>query len=129
MPPYLQSAVPCHVCDIHVQPIPLGVTFSKAQNSKLERLFCRNSVKRDVRALSFELWNSVRKCHPRWDWLYHMMHFLSLYTIRCPVFRDTFFRSLFTRSLFTETWQKRPMRFVLCTIWCLISIYHIMSRV
>jgi hypothetical protein len=27
-------------------------------------------VKRDFRALSFELWNSIRKCHPKWDWLY-----------------------------------------------------------
>jgi len=34
---------------------PLGVTFSKAQSSKLERLFCHVLVKRDVRALSFEL--------------------------------------------------------------------------
>jgi len=55
---------------MYVQPIPLGVTFSKAQNSKLERLFCHVSVKRDVRALSFELWNSIRKCHPTWDWVY-----------------------------------------------------------
>ena len=39
-----------------LQPIPLGVTFSKAQSSKLERLFCHVSVKRDVGALSFELW-------------------------------------------------------------------------
>jgi len=38
-----------------VQPISLGVTFSKAQSSKLERLFCNVSVKSDVRALSFEL--------------------------------------------------------------------------
>jgi len=35
-----------------VQPIPLGVTFSKAQSSKLERLFCHVSVKTEVRALS-----------------------------------------------------------------------------
>ena len=40
---------------IYVQPIPLGVTFSKDQSSKLERLFCHVSVKRDVRTLSFEL--------------------------------------------------------------------------
>ena len=42
---------------IHViiQPIPIGVSFSKAQSSKLESLFCHVSVKRDVRALSFEL--------------------------------------------------------------------------
>ena len=40
---------------VSVQPIPLGVSFSKAQSSKLERLFCHVSVKRDVLALSFEL--------------------------------------------------------------------------
>jgi len=40
---------------VDVQPIPLGVSFSKARSSKLERLFCHVSVKRDVRALSFEL--------------------------------------------------------------------------
>ena len=40
---------------VKLQPIPLGVSFSKAQSSKLERLFCHVSVKRDVRALSFEL--------------------------------------------------------------------------
>jgi len=28
------------------------------------------SVKRDVGALSFELWNSIRKCHLKWDRLY-----------------------------------------------------------
>jgi len=56
--------------EIYIQPIPLGVTFSKAQISKLERLFYHVSVKRDVRALSFELWNSIRKCQPKWDRLY-----------------------------------------------------------
>jgi len=40
------------------------------ESSKLERLFCHVSVKRDVRALSFERWNSIRKCDPKWDWLY-----------------------------------------------------------
>jgi len=55
---------------LHIQPIPLGVTFSKAQSSKFERLFCHVSLKRDHRALSFELWNSIRKCHPKWDRLY-----------------------------------------------------------
>jgi len=40
---------------IHVQPIPFGMSFSKAQSSKLQRLFCHVSMKRDVRALSFEL--------------------------------------------------------------------------
>jgi len=38
-----------------VQSISLGMSFSKAQSSKLERLSCHVSVKRDVRALSFEL--------------------------------------------------------------------------
>ena len=45
-------------CD-EVQPIPLGVTFSnatsKAQSSKLERLFSLKHGKRDIRAWSFEL--------------------------------------------------------------------------
>ena len=44
---------------IYVQPIPLGVTFSKAlskaQSSKLERLFSLKRGKSDVRVLSFEL--------------------------------------------------------------------------
>jgi len=61
-----------------VQPIPLGVSFSKAQSSQLEGLFCHFSVKRDVRALSFELWNNIRKCHPfenvKWGWLYIYAH-------------------------------------------------------
>ena len=38
-----------------VQPIPLGAPLLKAQSSKLKRLFCHVSMKRDVRALSFEL--------------------------------------------------------------------------
>ena len=41
-----------------------------AHSSKLERLFCHVSVKRNVQALSFEFRNSFRKCHPTWDWLY-----------------------------------------------------------
>jgi len=46
---------------MHVQPIPLGVTFSnvvsklKAQSSKLDRLFSLKRGKRALRALSFEL--------------------------------------------------------------------------
>jgi len=60
-----------------IQPIPLGVSFSKAQSSKLERLRCHVSVKRDLRALSFELWNSIRKCHSKWD------RILSLPSIHC----------------------------------------------
>jgi len=50
--------------------IPLGVTFSKVQSSELERLFCHFSVNRDVRTVSCELLNSIRKRHPKWDWLY-----------------------------------------------------------
>jgi len=38
-----------------LQPIPPAVTFSEAQSSKLERLFFHVSVKKDFRALSFEL--------------------------------------------------------------------------
>jgi len=64
---YIACAVPFMV---QIQPIPLGVTFSKAQSSKLERLFCHGWVKRGVRTLSFEPWNSIRNCHSKWDWLY-----------------------------------------------------------
>jgi len=53
-----------------VQPITLVVTFSKAV-SKLKaqssNVSCVTLVKRDVRALSFELCNCLRKCHPKWD--------------------------------------------------------------
>ena len=47
------------------QPIPLGVSFSKAQSSKLERLFCHVLMKRDVRALSFELSKQYSKMLPQ----------------------------------------------------------------
>jgi len=68
----------CHWSIVELQPIPLGSTFSEAQSSKLQRLFFHVSVKRDVRALSFELWNSIWKCHwhPKWDWLYHQSRWL-----------------------------------------------------
>jgi len=73
-PPPLLSSMHSHQrllsSVVLVQPIPREASFSKAQSSKLERLFCHDSVKRDVRALSFELCNSIRKCHPKWDWLY-----------------------------------------------------------
>jgi len=45
----------CTNWSVLVQPIPLGVSFLEAQGSKLKRLFCHVSMKRDVRALSFEL--------------------------------------------------------------------------
>jgi len=67
-------------CHVTIQPIPLGVSFSKAQSSKLERFFCHISVKRDVRALSFELSNSIRKCDAKWNWLY-LTYNKTLYTI------------------------------------------------
>jgi len=54
-----------------VQPIPLGVKFSKAQSFKLERLFLLKHGKRDVRALSYELLNSIPKRRPKWDRLYY----------------------------------------------------------
>jgi hypothetical protein len=38
----------------------------KVQNSNLECLFSLKRGKRDFRTLSFELWNSIRKCHPKW---------------------------------------------------------------
>jgi len=75
-----------------VQPIPLGVSFSKAQSSKPERLFCHVSVKRDVQALSFELWNSIRKCHPNCDWLYmyfHMYMYVCIMYIHIPALRSS----------------------------------------
>jgi len=56
MSPQVGSAV--------LQPIPLGVSFSKAQSSKLERLFCHVSVKRDVWALSFELETAFENVTP-----------------------------------------------------------------
>jgi len=45
-----------------------GDTFEfnfKAQSSKLECLFCHVSLKRDVRALSFDLWKSFSKMSPK----------------------------------------------------------------
>ena len=39
----------------------------ETQSLKLESLLCHVSVKRDVRALSFELCNCLRKYHPTWD--------------------------------------------------------------
>jgi len=48
---------------LKVQPIPLsGVSFS--QSSKLEHLFCHVSVKREVRAVSFELETAFENVTP-----------------------------------------------------------------
>ena len=58
-----------------LQPIPLGVKFSnavsklKAQNSNVS--FVTFQWKQTFESLSFELWKSIWKCHPTWDWLYH----------------------------------------------------------
>jgi len=99
---------------------PLGVTFSKTQSSKLECLFCHVSGKRDFRALSFELWNSIRKCHSKWDWLY----FDDWQWIqRCkPIPLGVTFSNAVSSSkintrtsIFTETWQKRCSSFELWT--------------
>jgi len=49
---------------INVQSIPLGVSFSKTQSSKLEHLFCHVSVKREVRALIFELETAFENVTP-----------------------------------------------------------------
>jgi len=59
------TSLVCVCCFVLLQPIPLGVTFSKAQSSKLERLFCHVSVKRDVEALSFELLKQHSKMSPQ----------------------------------------------------------------
>ena len=78
-----------HTCELHVATPMNGFRFNhlhvptanprwhdifessfKAESSELEHLFCHVSVKTNVRALSFELWKSFRKCHPTWDWLY-----------------------------------------------------------
>jgi len=67
-----------YISTTDIQTIPLEMTFPKAQSSKLERLFCHVSVRVDVRALSFELWNSIRKYHPKWDWQYIVLD--NLYT-------------------------------------------------
>ena len=52
------SAIPLHMY-IYIQPIPPALTFlnavSKLKNSQLECLIRHVSVKRDVRALNFEL--------------------------------------------------------------------------
>jgi len=65
----------------------------KAQSSKLKRLFPLNRGKRDVRALSFELGNSIRKCHPKWDWLYIPSPMNVLWDVLC----------MYTRVMYSYT--------------------------
>ena len=66
---------------IWIQPIPLGVTFSKAQSSKLEGLFCHVSMKRDVRALSFELLKQHLKMSPQVGSAIHGMSHIWIHCI------------------------------------------------
>ena len=53
-----------------IEPIIRLIPFEVIFCSKLERLFSEKRDKRDIRVFSFELWNSIRKCHPKWDRLY-----------------------------------------------------------
>ena len=59
---------------IKVQSIPLEVSFSKAQSSKLEHLFCHVSVKREVRALNFELDTAFENVTPSGIGLHFWIH-------------------------------------------------------
>ena len=59
---------------IKLQSIPLGVSFSKAQSSKLERLFRHVSVKREVRALNFELETAFENVAPSGIGLHFWIH-------------------------------------------------------
>ena len=57
---------------VTVQPIPLGVSYSKlkAQSSKVSLTTFQWKETFELWTFSFEVWNSIRKCHPKWDWLY-----------------------------------------------------------
>jgi len=48
-----------------------GVIFESSKPKSQTSLLLRFSEKRRS---SFELWNSIRKCHPKWDWLYTRLH-------------------------------------------------------
>jgi len=103
---------------INIMIIPLGVTFSKAQSSKFKGLFCHVWGKRDFRALSFELWNNIRKCHPKWDWLYfddwQWIQKCKPIPLGVTFSNDVSSSKIKARtSLFTETWQKRCLSFEL----------------
>jgi len=58
----------------HVEWDPIFESSVTAQSSKLKGLFLLKSGNRAVQALSFVLWNSIQKCHPKWDWLYCQSH-------------------------------------------------------
>ena len=83
---------------IQLQQIPHGVTFLKSsfkvQSSKLELLLLLKRGKRNVRALSFQLWNSFRKCHPKWDMLLHRILKVGF----CFLVLSLFFISMFCRT-------------------------------
>jgi len=57
-----------------VQSIPLGVSFAKAQSSKLEHLFCHVSVKREDRASNFELQTAFKNVTPSRIGLHFWIH-------------------------------------------------------
>ena len=74
------------------------------ESSKLKRLFCHVPVNRNVRALSFELWNSIRKCHHKWDRLYiysHMHICMCIYKHKC--LQTYIFINI---SIHTHTWMQ-----------------------
>ena len=72
---YIQISTSIQICmyvqrGMGVQPIPLGVTFSKAL-SKLKAQSSNVSFHWKMAKETFEFWAlSFRKCHPKWDWLY-----------------------------------------------------------
>jgi len=103
---------------IKVQSIPLGVSFSKAQSSKLKHLFCHVSVNREVRALIFELETSFENVTPSGIGLHFWIHCQSSKYSQSHL--GWHFRMLFQssklkarKSLFPQTWQKRPLNFEL----------------
>jgi len=52
----------------------------KAQSSKLQPLFSLKRGQRDVRILSVDLSNRIRKCHSQWDRLYITLE-ISMYSL------------------------------------------------
>ena len=96
--------------------MPLGVSFSKTQSSKLEHLFCHVSVKREVRALIFELETEFENVTPSGIGLHFWIHCRSSkYSQSGDIFECCFKAqsSKARKSLFPETWQKRYSRFEL----------------
>ena len=77
----------------------------KAQSSKLERLFCHVSVKRGVRALSFELWKSFSKMSPQMEYAVHWamgwLRLVGSLTLQVSFAKETYKRD--------DILQKRPL--------------------